>query len=338
MTNQKEDRILLAHGSGGGLSEHLINEIIRPYINNPDMGHDDAAVLSLNGQRLAFTADSYVVSPLFFAGGDIGRLAVCGTVNDLSTAGAIPQYLSLSFIIEEGLPITDFKAILQSIKDSAVEANVHIVTGDTKVVGKGAADGIFINTSGIGIVPQGINPTAQNIKAGDQIILSGTVGDHGITIMSLRNELGFGGTLKSDVAPLNHMVEAALKVCPYMSAMRDPTRGGLTAALNEFSQACGLKIIIDEQSVLVNDAVAGACSMLGFDPLYVANEGKMLFVCPPNRVDDVLQSVKSSKYGTQATVIGEITNEKGVSVSVRTHLRALRRLDVIYGELLPRIC
>ena len=332
-----EEHILLAHGSGGGLSSQLINDIIRPYIANENMSFDDAAALTLSG-KLAFTTDSYVVSPLFFPGGNIGRLAVCGTVNDLATAGAVPKYLSLSFIIEEGFAIADLKKILQDIKDSAEEAGVQIVTGDTKVVDKGAGDGIFINTAGLGIIAENNNPSAQNIKAGDKIILSGTIGDHGMTIMSLRHELGFSGNLQSDSAPLNHMVAAVLAICPEMSAMRDPTRGGLATTLNELSLACRHKIVIDENKVPINNAVRGACQMLGLDPYYVANEGKMIFVCRADKAQSVLSTMQKNKYGHQAAIIGEITEQSGFGVSVRTSLGALRRLDIIHGELLPRIC
>ena len=332
----KEERITLAHGSGGGLSAKLINDTIRPFINNNNMSTDDAATVNLSG-KLAFTSDSYVVSPIFFPGGDIGRLAVCGTVNDLTTAGATPKFLSLSFIIEEGFLVSDFERILQSIKEGTEEAGVHVVTGDTKVVGKNACDGIFINTAGIGTIDENVSLSTKNIKKGDKIIVSGTVGDHGITIMSCRHELGFSGNLFSDVAPLKDMVAAALKICPQISAMRDPTRGGIATALNEFSLACGYKIVIDEESVPINDSVRGACAMLGLDPYYVANEGKMLFVCPADKTQDVLLAIKKENYGTNAAIIGEVT-EEGVGVSLRTPLGALRRLDTVFGELLPRIC
>jgi len=331
----KEKLIMLAHGSGGGATNQLIDKIIRPYLHNEDMG-DDAAILELNG-KLAFTTDSYVISPLFFPGGDIGRLAVCGTVNDLATAGATPKYLSLSLIIEEGLAISDLEKVLKSIKDSAAEAKVQVVTGDTKVVGKGAVDHLFINTSGIGIIGKKINPSSKKIKTGDKIILSGTLGNHGMTIMSLRHELGFGGKLQSDVAPLNHLVEDALRACPYISAMRDPTRGGLASVLNEMSVSCGCKMVVDEEKIPVDSVVSGACAMLGIDPYYVANEGKMVFFCPSDKAQTVLQAIKNHKYGRQASIIGEVT-EKGQGVSVRTSLGALRRLDMVFGELLPRIC
>ena len=275
-------------------------------LNNPILIRmDDSAILDLEG-RVAFTTDSYVVNPLFFPGGDIGKLAVCGTVNDLSTAGATPQYISLSLIIEEGLLIADLERIVDSIRQAAVEAGVAVVTGDTKVVNKGAADGLFINTSGVGSIPRGLDISGANARPGDKIIVSGTVGDHGIAIVSQREGLRFGTTVPSDCAPLNHLVADILTVSSNIHCLRDPTRGGLATTLNEFAHQSGVGIRIDEGAIPVNRTVLSACEMLGFDPLYVANEGKMVAVVASQDADKVLSKMKRSRYGAQAAIVGDV--------------------------------
>ncbi len=332
------DRVLLAHGSGGKLSHDLIEKSFVSALGNPILNRlDDSAVFELSG-RLAFTTDSYVVSPIFFPGGDIGKLAICGTVNDLSMSGATPLYLSLSLIIEEGLLIKDLEKIVASIQQTAIEAGVEIVTGDTKVVNKGSADKLFINTSGVGIVPPGIDISAANGRSGDKIIVSGTLGDHGIAVLSQREGLKFHVPVPSDCAPLNHLVAEMLEVSTNIHCLRDPTRGGLATTLNDFARQSGVGINLNEGSIPVNKAVAGACELLGFDPLYVANEGKLVAALVPEDADKVLAKMKQNRYGHEAAIIGEVVKEHPQRVVMKTRLGASRIVDVLVGELLPRIC
>jgi hydrogenase expression/formation protein HypE len=332
-----EDKILLAHGSGGKLMHDLIQSFL-PDLSNPILEKlDDSAIFEAKG-KLAFTTDSYIVNPIFFPGGNIGRLAVCGTVNDLAMSGAKPLYLSLAFIIEEGLPIADLKKILGSIKKAAAEADVKIVTGDTKVVNKGSADKLFINTAGVGIVPAGIDISAANAKVGDKIILSGNIGDHGIAVLSQREGLKFGTSVPSDCAPLNDLVADMLKVTKNIHCMRDPTRGGLATTLNDFAEKSNVGIKIEEAKVPVNKAVLAACELLGLDPLYIANEGKLVAVVPAKVADVVLAAMKKNKYGKNATIIGEVIAEHPQRVVMKTTLGASRIIDMPVGELLPRIC
>jgi len=332
------DRILLAHGSGGQLMHDLIKKSFVSTLSNPILEKlDDSAVFDLNG-RLAFTTDSYVVSPIFFPGGDIGKLAVCGTVNDLSMTGATPLYLSLSFIIEEGLLLADLTKIVNSINEAAIEAGVKIVTGDTKVVDKGSADRLFINTSGVGIVPQGVDISGANARPGDKVIVSGTLGDHGMAVLSQREGIRFQVPVPSDCAPLNKMVAEMLATGAKIHCLRDPTRGGLATTLNEFAQQSRVGIRIDELSLPVNPAVLGACELLGFDPLYVANEGKLVAVVAPGDADRVLAMMRKNQYGQKAVVIGEVAREHPGRVVLKTRLGASRIVDVLVGELLPRIC
>jgi hydrogenase expression/formation protein HypE len=332
------ERILLAHGSGGKLMHDLIAKSFVGALDNPILNRmDDSAILDL-GCRLAFTTDSYVVNPLFFPGGDIGRLAICGTVNDLSTTGATPRYISLSFIIEEGLVIADLERIVESIRQTAMEADVSIVTGDTKVVNKGAADRLFVNTSGVGVVPDGVDISGANARAGDKIIVSGTIGDHGIAILSQREGLRFGTTVPSDCAPLNHLIAEMLTVSANIHCLRDPTRGGLATTLNEFAQQSRVGIRLEEGAIPVNRTVLSACEMLGLDPLYVANEGKMVAVVAPQDADRVLSKMRQNRYGSQAAIIGDVVAEHPGRVAMRTLLGASRIVDVLVGELLPRIC
>ncbi|MFH0768202.1 MAG: hydrogenase expression/formation protein HypE [Chloroflexota bacterium] len=333
-----EDRVLLAHGSGGKLSHDLIEKSFVSCLSNPILNKlDDSAVFELSG-RLAFTTDSYVVSPIFFPGGDIGKLAVCGTVNDLSMSGATPLYLSLSLIIEEGLLIADLKKIVDSIQRVASEAGVKIVAGDTKVVNKGSADKLFINTSGVGIVPQGIDISGANARPGDKVIVSGTLGDHGIAILSQREGLKFHVPMPSDCAPLNRLVAEMLDTSANLHCLRDPTRGGLATILNEFAQQSQVGINIEEGSIPVNRAVLSACELLGFDPLYVANEGKLVAVVAPDDADKVLVRMRQNQYGHEAAIIGEVVKEHPGRVVMKTRLGASRIVDVLVGELLPRIC
>jgi len=332
------DRILLAHGSGGKLSHDLIEKVFVPVLDNPILNKlDDSAVFELGGQ-LAFTTDSYVVSPIFFPGGDIGKLAVCGTVNDLSMSGAVPSYLSLSFIIEEGLLIADLEKIVNSAHQAAVEAGVRIVAGDTKVVDRGSADSLFINTSGVGVVPPGLDISGANARPGDIVIVSGTLGDHGIAVLSQREGLKFQVPVPSDCAPLNRMVAEILETSADIHCLRDPTRGGLATALNEFARQSRVGIRLNEVSIPVNRAVQGACELLGFDPLYVANEGKLVAVVSPYDAEKVLTTIRRNQYGHEATIIGEVVNEHPGKVVMKTRFGASRIVDVLVGELLPRIC
>ncbi len=333
-----DETILLAHGSGSRLSHDLIEKNFLPILTNPLLAKlDDSAVFDLSG-RLAFTTDSYVVSPIFFPGGDIGKLAVCGTVNDLSMSGAAPLYLSLSFIIEEGLTLGELKKVVSSIKAAAEEAGVNIVTGDTKVVNRGSADKLFINTSGIGIIPEGIDISGANARVGDKIILSGTIGDHGIAVMSQREGLKFSVPVQSDCAPLNKLVSQMLQASSKINCLRDPTRGGLATTLNEFASQSGVGISIEEDKIPVRDAVRAACELLGFDPLYVANEGKLVAIVAPNDAGKILAKMKRNNYGADASIIGEVIAEHKGKVILKTRLGASRIVDMLSGELLPRIC
>ena len=298
---------------------------------------DDSAVFKLRG-RLAFTTDSYVINPIFFPGGDIGRLSVCGTVNDLSMSGAVPVYLSLAFIIEEGLAMADLKRIVESIRLTAKEAGVQIVTGDTKVVNRGCADKLFINTAGLGRIPEGIHISGSNAKPGDKVILSGTIGDHGIAVLSKREGLSFSTGLKSDCAPLGKLTAAMIKASPDIHSLRDPTRGGLATTLNELAKQSQVSIKIEEEKIPVREEVLGACEMLGLDPLYVANEGKLIAIVPAAVSENVLKAVKRNKYGSDAAIIGEVRGEHPGLVTMKTILGASRIVDMLTGDPLPRIC
>ena len=333
-----DNRILLAHGSGGKLSHDLVRKHIVSRITNPFLEKmDDSAILDSKG-RLAFTTDSYVVSPIIFPGGNIGKLAVCGTVNDLSMSGAKPLFLSLSFIIEEGLEVAEFEEIIRSIADTTVEAGVEIVTGDTKVVNQGDADRLFISTSGIGSIPDGIDISGANAKPGNKIILSGTVGDHGIAIMTKREGLNFSTTLESDCAPLNHLVADMLDESILINCLRDPTRGGLATTLNEIAGQSRVGIELIEESIPVRDEVRGACELLGLDPLYVANEGKLITIVDETVVDIILARMKQNRFGKDAAVIGQVTEKHPGRVVIKTPYGSSRILDMLSGELLPRIC
>ena len=332
------DKILLAHGSGGKLAHELVEKSFVKAFANPLLAKlDDSAAMDFRG-RLAFTTDSYVVSPIFFPGGDIGKLAVCGTVNDLAMSGAKPLYLSLAFIIEEGLPQDELNEIVGSVQKTAQEAGVEIVTGDTKVVHRGSADKLFINTAGIGIIPQGVDISGDKARPGDKVILSGTIGDHGIAVLSQREGLSFSTQLKSDCAPLGSLVAKMLEASPDIHCLRDPTRGGLATTLNELAKQSKVSVRIEEAKIPVREEVLAACEMLGFDPLYVANEGKLVAVVPAKDADRILKAMRENQYGTGAAIIGEVKAEHPGRVVMKTCLGASRIVDMLVGDLLPRIC
>ena len=335
------DRILLGHGSGGRLMHELISKRFLPAFNSSaDPCVSDAAVLGLpTSGRIAISTDSYVVSPLFFPGGDIGEMAVYGTVNDLAMVGANPLYITAGFIIEEGLPFADLDRIVSSMARAAKRAGVSIVAGDTKVVDKGKGDGIFINTSGVGMVPDGVNLSPKNIAPGDRIIISGPIGNHGVAVMSERSGLTFDPPVLSDTAPLNALAGGMIKrFGADIKVMRDPTRGGLATTLKEFALDSGLCMSIDEDSVPVPAGVSGACDLLGLDPLYVANEGIMLAVVKPDVAEYLLEFMRLDPLGAHAGIIGRVERSPSGSVALRTKVGGSRLVDMLQGQQLPRIC
>ena len=333
-------QIVLGHGSGGKMTQGLIESVFYPPFENPALlrGDDSAVVVSPQGGKLALTTDSHVVTPLFFPGGDIGRLEVCGAVNDLCMVGAQPQWLTAGFILEEGLPFEVLERVTQSMRAAAEDAGVIIVAGDTKVTERGKADGIFINTNGIGWVPEGRDVSGANARAGDVVLLSGSLGDHGIAVLAARGELEFEAQVESDMAPLNAMVEMMFEACSGIRVLRDPTRGGLATTLNEIACQSRVGIRIDEQSIPVHGAVEAACEMLGFDPLYVANEGKLVAIVPADASEDVLEAMQSHPYGKEACVIGEVVEEPAGRVLMQTAIGSTRVVETLSGEMLPRIC
>ncbi|MBA3833454.1 MAG: hydrogenase expression/formation protein HypE [Chthoniobacterales bacterium] len=331
--------IVLAHGSGGKLSHQLIDKIILPQFQNDLLAPlHDGAIFSLGEGRVAFSTDSYVVSPIFFPGGDIGTLAVHGTVNDLAMCGARPRYLSVGFILEEGLPMEEFWRIVQSMRAAADEAGVQLVTGDTKVVDRGKADKIFINTAGIGVVPNGIDIRPTRAQIGDQIIISGAIAVHGIAIMSVREGLEFETEIASDTAALNGLVEVILRVCPDVHVLRDPTRGGVTSSVTEIAQSAKVGVQLQEAAIPISEEVKGACEILGLDPLYVANEGKLIAVVPPAEAQNVLTAMRAHSLGKEAAIIGEVVNDHPGFVTMKTRVGGMRVVDMLSGEQLPRIC
>lgn len=371
------ETVQLGHGSGGQMMKRIIDEVFLEAFGSPELlAGNDAGVAELpmqtaagaslpiagaslpahepvahNGMtaspRLAMSTDSFVVTPQFFPGGDIGRLAICGTVNDVATSGARPLYLSCGFILEEGYPLASLRRICQSMAATAREAGVRIITGDTKVVERGKADGVYINTAGVGIVPAGVNLSGSNCRPGDRVLVSGTLGDHGIAVMSQREGLAFSTPIESDAAPLNHLIENVLAAAPHARCLRDPTRGGLASTLNEFAQASNVLITVEEEAVPVHPAVQGACEMLGYDVLQVANEGKMVAVVPAEEAEAALAAMQASRYGENAAIIGEVaevpdrvnqTASASCCVRVRTPWGSTRVLDMLVGEQLPRIC
>jgi hydrogenase expression/formation protein HypE len=351
---RSSDRILLAHGSGGRLSHALVEQVFLRYFDNPVLLKlEDSAVVDLPGTdrrwsdlALAFTTDSYVVSPIFFPGGDIGKLAVCGTVNDLAMSGAAPRYLSAGFILEEGLALADLERVVASMARTADEAGVQIVTGDTKVVDRGKADTLFINTAGVGVVDRRLALGSERVRPGDAVILSGTLGDHGMTIMSQREGLRFDSPLVSDCAPLHGLVAAMVETAcqdrtpaaETIRAMRDPTRGGLATTLNEVAGKAGVGIEIDEAAIPVRDAVRAACELLGLDPLYVANEGKLVAFVASSMAEAVVAAMRRHAYGREARIIGRATGDHVGRVVLRTPLGTRRIVGMLTGEQLPRIC
>ncbi len=333
------DKVLLAHGGGGTLSSQLIQKMFLPQFDNPMLNLEhDGAVFETGGARLAFSTDSYVVQPIFFPGGDIGELAVNGTVNDLAMCGAKPLYLSVGFIIEEGLPLDDLWRIVLSMKTAADKAGVQIVTGDTKVVDRGKGDKIFINTSGVGVIEEGVNSSPKNCRPGDKILLSGRIAEHGVTIMSAREGLEFESAVQSDSAPLNKMVEEMLAVSKNIRVLRDPTRGGVSSALNEIASAAGMGMLIDETKIPITETVRAACDILGLDPLYIANEGKLLAVVPAEDAEAVLAVMRKNEFGRHAAMIGEVLEENSGRVVMKTSIGSKRVVDMLSGEQLPRIC
>ena len=334
------DRIVLGHGSGGSLTRELINRVFIPHFSNPALlaGNDFAELSSQPGKRIVTSTDAHIVSPLFFPGGDIGRLAVSGTVNDIAVSGGMPAFITASFIIEEGFLISDLEKIVKSMAETALEAQVPIVAGDTKIVEKGKADGVFISTAGAAFADDDLNIGGANARLGDVVLISGTVGDHGIAVLSARGELGLSSDIHSDVAPLNHMIQAISSVTRDIHVLRDPTRGGLATTLNEIAEQSHVGITIREELIPVRPAVAAACELLGFDPLYVANEGKIIIILPAEHSERVLAFIRASRYGENAVFIGRVTSEHPGRVTLSTRVGGTRLLGMLSGEMLPRIC
>ena len=334
-----QEKVLLGHGSGGRLSAELVQKVFLPAFKNPVLSAlNDQAVVAVNGIRLAFTTDSFVVKPLFFPGGDIGSLAVNGTVNDLAVGGAEPLYLSAAFILEEGLPLETLRQVVASLGRAAMEAGVWLVTGDTKVVEKGKGDGLFITTSGIGRVLPGINLSADQARPGDAVILSGSIGDHGITILSQREGLEFESPIVSDCAALHRLVAAMMEASPAIRCMRDPTRGGVSSALNEIAAQSHVGMELEESTIPIQEAVRGACELLGLDPLYVANEGKLVAIVDSGHAERIVAAMRGNPLGKQARVIGKVTESNPGLVTMRTSLGTTRIVDMLSGDQLPRIC
>ncbi len=337
-------QIVLGHGSGGKLTAELIEKVFLPAFSNPVLNKlDDQAVFEVGGARLAFTTDSFVVTPIFFPGGDIGRLAINGTVNDLAMSGARPLYLAAAFILEEGLLAEELQRIVESMRDAAREAGVQLVTGDTKVVNRGKGDKVFITTTGVGVIEKPIEISASRARAADKILVNGYIGDHGMAIMSQRENLEFEGAIESDCAPLNSLVAAMLEVsgpngdCP-IHVLRDPTRGGVATTLNEIAARSDVGMLLQEDTIPVRESVQGACELLGLDPLYVANEGKLLAIVSADASDAVLKRMREHPLGHDAAIIGEVVSEHAPMVRMKTSIGGTRILDVMFGEQLPRIC
>ncbi len=338
-TMNNNDTILLDHGAGGKVSHAMFSELILPLFDNGLLAkQDDGAVFEVPAGRMAFSTDSYTVDPIFFPGGDIGELAVNGTVNDVAMCGATPLYISVGLIIEEGMKVVDLKRILQSMAKAAKKAGVLIVTGDTKVVPRGKVDKIFINTSGIGSIPTGVNVSGNGARPGDKVIVSGTIADHGVAILSEREGLKFDSDVKSDSAPLNHMVKGVLESgCP-VHVLRDPTRGGLGTTLNEIAVQSTVGIRLFEDRLPVRGPVRGICELLGFDPLYLANEGKLIAIVPGADADKVLDIIRRDEFGKDAVIVGEVTDQDPGRVVLETFIGGTRIVDMLTGEQLPRIC
>jgi len=336
-----DNNILLGHGSGGKLSHDLIKNIFVKYFDNPILKQQtDSAILEIGSSAIAYTTDSYVVDPIFFSGGNIGKIAICGTVNDLAVSGATPKYLSVSFIIEEGFSIKDLETIVSTMANEAKKAGVMIVTGDTKVVNKGQCDKLFINTSGVGIISEKNKKisTGENIKIGDKIIINGSIGDHGMAIMAARNFENFTTDIKSDCACLNQLIKDVLKVTDKVKFIRDATRGGVATILCELTENKNIGIEIDESKVIVNDNVRGMCELLGFDPFYVANEGKIILVVASEDAEKVVEVMRQNEFGKESAIIGEISAQHPGKAILNTGIGGKRIIDMLAGEQLPRIC
>jgi len=334
-----KDTIVLGHGSGGRLSAELMRSIFLPAFANPVLSRlDDQAIVSVQGARLAFTTDSFVVKPLFFPGGDIGSLAVHGTINDLAMGGARPLFLSVAFILEEGLSIAVLRRIVESLRLAAQQAGVQIVTGDTKVVEQGSGDEVFINTTGIGLVPDGLELSANRARPGDKVLLSGSIGEHGIAILAQREGLEFECPIESDSAALHDLVASMLAASNEIRCLRDPTRGGVSSTLNEIAEQSRVGIHLEESAIPIREEVRGACEMLGLDPLYVANEGKLIAIVAPQAAEAVLKAMRSDPLGRNAQIIGTVGEAPAPIVTVRTSLGTSRCVDMLAGDQLPRIC
>lgn len=338
----------MSHGSGGKMSHDLISGMFMPPFDNPSLrAGDDAGVvqIDLHGAsgctttgRLAISTDSHVVWPLFFPGGDIGRLAICGTVNDVAMMGAKPLYLTAGFVLEEGLQLSILSRIVASMQEAAAEAGIMIVAGDTKVVQRGKADGVYINTTGVGLIPPGVEIGGAKAQPGDTVILSGSLGDHGIAVLEARQELGFETEIQSDIAPLNHLVETMLQTSNEIHVLRDPTRGGLATSLNEIARQSQIGILLNESSIPVKPAVSTACEMLGFDPLHIANEGKLIAIVAREEAERIVLAMQGSRYGEETVIIGEVQENPAGRVLMKTEIGSTRVVDVPSGEILPRIC
>jgi hydrogenase expression/formation protein HypE len=337
---RKRGQVIMGHGSGGKLSQELIGDLFMPPFDNPILrAGNDAGVVEIDqGPRLAISTDSHVVWPLFFRGGDIGRLAVCGTVNDVAMMGARPAYLTAGFILEEGLELGLLEQVVDAMRRAAAEAGVQIIAGDTKVVERGKADGLYINTAGVGQLWDGVAIGGDRARPGDMVILSGPIGDHGIAVLEARGDLGFETDIYSDVAPLNHLVEAMLSASKNVHVLRDPTRGGIATSLNEIAGQSQVGILLDERTIPVRPAVQAACEMLGFDPLYIANEGKVLAFVAPDDAPAVLDVMRQTRYGEESVIIGRVKAEPKGRVLMKTAIGTTRIVDVLAGEMLPRIC
>jgi len=333
------EQVVMGHGSGGKMSHDLVQKVFLPAFGNPALNAgDDGAVLPAESGRLVLSIDSHVVAPLFFPGGDIGRLAVCGTVNDVAVMGAKPLYLTAGFILEEGLPLETLQRVVDSMRVAADQAGVKIVSGDTKVVQRGKADGLYISTCGAGFLPEGRNLSGAFARPGDVVLLSGCMGDHGVAVLAARGELGLETEIESDCAPLNGLIADLLAVCPETHVLRDPTRGGVATTLNEIAAQAGVCITLQETSLPVRPQVRAVCEMLGFDPLYVANEGKLLIILPRQQAGRALETLRRHPYGAQACQIGDVTEAPARRVLLKTTLGSTRVVDVLMGEMLPRIC
>lgn len=341
---QHNEQVVMGHGSGGRMTHDLVAQVFQAYLKSPELAAgDDFAAVTLPDSasscgKLAISTDAHIVFPLFFPGGDIGRLAVCGTVNDIAVSGGVPLFLTASFILEEGLPVEKLHQVLSSMQRAAEEAGITFVAGDTKVVERGKVDGLFISTTGIAWIPEGIAINGSNARPGDIVLVTGTMGNHGMAVIAARGELGLQLQVQSDVAPLNHLISDLLTAAPHTHVLRDPTRGGLATTLNEIARQSQVSIQIIEEAVPVNPAVQAACEMLGFDPLYVANEGKLVAILPEEEAEAALAALRQTQYGQHAAIIGRVFASPSGRVTSRTLIGGTRILDMMAGEMLPRIC